>query len=517
MMTDAQQSSNEIVAAPIGSSSAAISAAVMSSPQHSQPEDADTGVVPMNDGAAVRRTTEQDEAIVSRIEDSLYQDYSQVTSQDVVAELAAAPPLRRAAAADIDAYLEGGSGSAIFPSKLHEMLSDPDAQGLVAWLPHGRAWRVLDADRFARSTLLSRHFRHGNYRSFMRQVSGWGFRRVERGRDSGAYYHQLFLRGMTHLCARMSRTAIKTRRGERRSIFSQLRGVTPDFYRISEQYPLPEVQGPAPVPALVPSASASSPAIRRRLLAHTPSLVRSAPVPDGATSSSSSLASSLVNVAGRGAGMPREVSIETVTSSQSFGSFASSATSGNRGGGGSPINADFSDLASGAMMAAAAGPRPDPVASLSLGASDVAPDSPTSVMSRSLVPPQPPSSNALSLAIGGNGAPGVLQLANDSEVALRRLTAVSTIARGNSPSALATAALQRYIAANAVNHHRRPQQPANEQLPHPVSSNSSVVGAPSGGDALAPGGSGGREVFLRRLRERADLIESLRSIMEQRR
>lgn len=37
-------------------------------------------------------------------------------------------------------------------------------------------------------------FRHSNYSSFVRQVNGWGFRRIQSGPDFNSYYHESFLR-----------------------------------------------------------------------------------------------------------------------------------------------------------------------------------------------------------------------------------------------------------------------------------------------------------------------------------
>eukprot|EP00567_Pseudictyota_dubia_P011651 CAMPEP_0197450320 /NCGR_PEP_ID=MMETSP1175-20131217/24856_1 /TAXON_ID=1003142 /ORGANISM="Triceratium dubium, Strain CCMP147" /LENGTH=161 /DNA_ID=CAMNT_0042982707 /DNA_START=99 /DNA_END=581 /DNA_ORIENTATION=+ len=115
-----------------------------SQPQsQSQPQSRDS-TSPMDaDGTTTSSMiTEQDEAIVNRIEDSLYQDYSRVTPQDV----AAGTMDVRSSSSTSDAY-----SSPFFPTKLHEMLSDPEADGLVTWLPHGRAWKILDANRFGTS------------------------------------------------------------------------------------------------------------------------------------------------------------------------------------------------------------------------------------------------------------------------------------------------------------------------------------------------------------------------------
>ncbi|KAL7534199.1 hypothetical protein ACHAXR_005717 [Thalassiosira sp. AJA248-18] len=69
-----------------------------------------------------------------------------------------------------------------FPVKLYAMLELADVQGYgsssnaVVWLPHGRAFRVLDGQRFVESSALL-FFRQTTIRSFYRQLNYWGFKR----------------------------------------------------------------------------------------------------------------------------------------------------------------------------------------------------------------------------------------------------------------------------------------------------------------------------------------------------
>jgi HSF-type DNA-binding len=48
-------------------------------------------------------------------------------------------------------------------------------------------------------------FRHAKYASFMRQVNGWGFKRVVTGSDHNSYYHELFVRDNPQLLLQMKR------------------------------------------------------------------------------------------------------------------------------------------------------------------------------------------------------------------------------------------------------------------------------------------------------------------------
>jgi HSF-type DNA-binding len=56
-----------------------------------------------------------------------------------------------------------------FPCQLHEILSNQQYSECITWLPNGRAWKILRRTQFER-IVIPRHFRHGKYSSFMRQV-----------------------------------------------------------------------------------------------------------------------------------------------------------------------------------------------------------------------------------------------------------------------------------------------------------------------------------------------------------
>jgi hypothetical protein len=77
-----------------------------------------------------------------------------------------------------------------FPVKLHLILSNPEFEDIIAWLPHGRSWRILQQKAFE-DRVIPLYFRHGRYSSFARQVNGWGFGRVTRGSDYNSYYHEV--------------------------------------------------------------------------------------------------------------------------------------------------------------------------------------------------------------------------------------------------------------------------------------------------------------------------------------
>ena len=77
-----------------------------------------------------------------------------------------------------------------FPVKLHMILSNPDLEDIITWLPHGRSWTISNHKAFE-ERIIPLYFRHGRFSSFARQVNGWGFRRVTQGSDYNSYYHEV--------------------------------------------------------------------------------------------------------------------------------------------------------------------------------------------------------------------------------------------------------------------------------------------------------------------------------------
>lgn len=56
-----------------------------------------------------------------------------------------------------------------FPVKLYKILNDRKYADIIAWLPHGRAWRILKPKTFEEE-VIPVFFRSDRYASFMRQV-----------------------------------------------------------------------------------------------------------------------------------------------------------------------------------------------------------------------------------------------------------------------------------------------------------------------------------------------------------
>eukprot|EP00555_Chaetoceros_dichaeta_P004808 CAMPEP_0198255386 /NCGR_PEP_ID=MMETSP1447-20131203/5520_1 /TAXON_ID=420782 /ORGANISM="Chaetoceros dichaeta, Strain CCMP1751" /LENGTH=147 /DNA_ID=CAMNT_0043941745 /DNA_START=91 /DNA_END=531 /DNA_ORIENTATION=+ len=99
----------------------------------------------------------------------------------------------------------GPNPSSTFPAKLFKILSNQEFTDIITWMPHGRSWRVLQPKVFT-EVVSTKYFSHqSKYASFMRQVNGWGFKRITRGPDRNSYYHELFVRDNPELACTMSR------------------------------------------------------------------------------------------------------------------------------------------------------------------------------------------------------------------------------------------------------------------------------------------------------------------------
>lgn len=123
-----------------------------------------------------------------------------------------------------------------FPEKLMEVLDRSDMENIITWMPHGRAFIVLQPSQL-KDIVLPRFFKQTKFMSFTRQLNLWGFKRITKGVDAGAYYHELFLRGRPRLSMLMRRQKIK---GTGIKLTPNPE-TEPDFYRISDKRPLPAV------------------------------------------------------------------------------------------------------------------------------------------------------------------------------------------------------------------------------------------------------------------------------------
>jgi hypothetical protein len=98
-----------------------------------------------------------------------------------------------------------------FPVKLHRLLENVELDGLahiISWQTHGRAFQIHKSKEFLEKVMPG-YFRQTKIASFRRQLNLYGFLRITQGRDKGAYYHELFLRGMGFLAEKIMRQRVK--------------------------------------------------------------------------------------------------------------------------------------------------------------------------------------------------------------------------------------------------------------------------------------------------------------------
>lgn len=84
-----------------------------------------------------------------------------------------------------------------------EILSGDEINDVISWLPHGKGFIIYKKKKFA-AEVLPVYFKQSKFTSFTRKLNRWGFTRVTRGPETGAYYHKYFQRGDLRLCMQMS-------------------------------------------------------------------------------------------------------------------------------------------------------------------------------------------------------------------------------------------------------------------------------------------------------------------------
>jgi hypothetical protein len=98
-----------------------------------------------------------------------------------------------------------------FPSQLHELLEHAKVhgfEGIVSWLPCGKAMRVHRPKEFERQ-IMPKYFKQTRYKSFLKQLNLYRFHRISHNEDyRGGYRHDYFQRGRLDICKHIYRTRI---------------------------------------------------------------------------------------------------------------------------------------------------------------------------------------------------------------------------------------------------------------------------------------------------------------------
>mmetsp|Transcript_15085 Transcript_15085/g.19780 ORF Transcript_15085/g.19780 Transcript_15085/m.19780 type:complete len:309 (+) Transcript_15085:130-1056(+) len=79
-----------------------------------------------------------------------------------------------------------------FARKLYEIL-EVESPDYISWNDAGTAFFIVNLETFT-ELILMKYFRHQKFPSFQRQLNLYGFRKVTRGPDTGAYSHKYFVR-----------------------------------------------------------------------------------------------------------------------------------------------------------------------------------------------------------------------------------------------------------------------------------------------------------------------------------
>ena len=80
-----------------------------------------------------------------------------------------------------------------FPVILHELVSNPETDHCIHWLPDGNLFSISDKKKFAEE-ILPKLDGHAKFTSFTRRLKRWGFSRITSGPQIGAYQNQDFIK-----------------------------------------------------------------------------------------------------------------------------------------------------------------------------------------------------------------------------------------------------------------------------------------------------------------------------------
>jgi len=101
-----------------------------------------------------------------------------------------------------------------FPFRLHNMLDDAEKSGhadIVSWCPGGDSFKIHKPQKLI--GVLQKYFRQSKFKSFLRQLQGYNFKRITRGQDQGVVSHPLFLRGRRSVSTLMRRKRVMPKGG----------------------------------------------------------------------------------------------------------------------------------------------------------------------------------------------------------------------------------------------------------------------------------------------------------------
>jgi uncharacterized protein YktA (UPF0223 family) len=81
-----------------------------------------------------------------------------------------------------------------FAQKLHHLLSQQEEaySNCIAWLPHRRAFRIINPKRMEETRILEHYCGHNRYSAgFLIQLKKYRLKALTSGKDVNCYYHEV--------------------------------------------------------------------------------------------------------------------------------------------------------------------------------------------------------------------------------------------------------------------------------------------------------------------------------------
>eukprot|EP00977_Amphora_coffeiformis_P023836 scaffold14501_cov163-Amphora_coffeaeformis.AAC.1 len=78
-----------------------------------------------------------------------------------------------------------------FAEKVYDMLSKPRYEHSIAWMPHGRAFKIMVPKSFE-AEVCPQYFGHSRYSSFLRDLNKYGFKHLTKGEDRNCKFSHCY-------------------------------------------------------------------------------------------------------------------------------------------------------------------------------------------------------------------------------------------------------------------------------------------------------------------------------------
>ena len=152
-----------------------------------------------------------------------------------------------------------------FPTKLHELLDNVAKDGnhhIISWNKCGRSFHIHLPNEMV--GILKLYFRQTKYKSFLRQLQGYGFKRVTQGANKGDVSHPMFVRGQRSLCQQMQRKSsakkkeVETQEQEEKKEEQKVEAPLPKFTSSNSSFPMAASRGNARCKTVKPNMVGSS-------------------------------------------------------------------------------------------------------------------------------------------------------------------------------------------------------------------------------------------------------------------